>query len=57
VTGNACGCDLIMPGRPDQNAAKKQAYEEGKLSMEDLRRSALRVLRLIRKNTALPVKA
>ncbi len=49
-------CDLVMPGRPDQVEALEKALAEGKVSEDDLRRSAARILRMIRGNTALELK-
>lgn len=46
-------CDLIMPGLPTQSEALLKGLEAGTVSMEDLRRSAVRILRLVRSNTAL----
>ena len=58
VTGDvlrapAAQCDLIMPGRPDQVEALCMGVEAGEVRVEDLRRSAARVLRMIRRNTVL----
>ncbi|MCM1303833.1 MAG: glycoside hydrolase family 3 C-terminal domain-containing protein [Butyrivibrio sp.] len=44
-------CDLIMPGRPDQIEALVQAVEQGLVDVEDLKRSAGRILNMVRKNT------
>lgn len=52
----AAQCDLIMPGRPDQLEALARGLEHGIVRMDDLRRSAARVLRLIRANTVLESK-
>ncbi len=49
----AAQCDLVMPGRPDQVEALTKGLEEGTVNPEDLRRSAARILRMIRKNTVL----
>ncbi|MBR2805642.1 MAG: glycoside hydrolase family 3 C-terminal domain-containing protein [Oscillospiraceae bacterium] len=49
----AAQCDLIMPGRPDQIDALIKGIESGKVNKEDVRRSAARILRMIRKNTIL----
>jgi len=52
----AAQCDLVMPGRPDQIEALKKGLENGAVSLEDLRRSAARVLRMVRQNTFLESK-
>lgn len=44
-------CDLVMPGHAAQAEALVKGVEEGLVSMDDLRRSAARVLRMIRENT------
>ncbi|MCM1240713.1 MAG: fibronectin type III-like domain-contianing protein, partial [Lachnospiraceae bacterium] len=44
-------CDLIMPGRPDQIEALVQAVEQGLVDVEDLKRSAGRILNMVRQNT------
>ncbi|MBE6724235.1 MAG: beta-glucosidase [Ruminococcaceae bacterium] len=49
----AAQCDLVMPGRPDQCEALKKGLESGAVKVEDLRRSAARVLRMVRQNTVL----
>ncbi|MBR2670658.1 MAG: hypothetical protein IKE27_00485 [Oscillospiraceae bacterium] len=49
----AAQCDLIIPGRPDQIDALIKGIESGKVNIEDVRRSAARILRMIRKNTIL----
>ena len=50
----AAQCDLVMPGRPDQLEALQAGLEAGTVRLEDLRRSAARVMKLIRANTDLP---
>jgi beta-glucosidase len=49
-------CDLIMPGRPDQIEALVKGVEQGIVKEEDLKRSAGRVLAMIRKNTIVASK-
>lgn len=48
---HAAQCDLVMPGRPDQMEALLKRLESGAVSEEDLRRSANRLLKLVRSNT------
>ena len=52
----AAQCDLVMPGRPDQLEALAKGLEDGTVCPDDLRRSAARVLRMIRQNTVLESK-
>ena len=52
----AAQCDLIMPGRPDQIEALQKGIEEGKVRIGDVRRSAARVLKMIRQNDILPLR-
>lgn len=52
----AAQCDLVMPGRPDQLEALAKGLEEGVVRAEDLRRSAARIVHMIRKNTVLESK-
>ena len=52
----AAQCDLVMPGCPDQIEALQAGLADGSVRPEDLRRSAARVLKLIRANTALPLQ-
>ena len=47
------GCDLVMPGRPDQAEALLRGVEDGTVELSDLRRSAMRVLGMVRRNTVL----
>ena len=47
------GCDLIMPGRPDQTEALLRGVEAGKVQISDLKQSAMRVLKMIRQNTVI----
>lgn len=47
------GCDLIMPGRPDQTKALLRGAEAGKVQTSDLKQSAMRVLKMIRRNTVI----
>lgn len=49
-------CDLVSPGRPDQREALKLGLETGAVRREDLKRSAVRILRMIRSNTVLESK-
>ncbi len=61
VSGNvqkahAAQCDLVCPGRPDQIEALTKGLETGTVKIEDLKRSAARILRLVRANTALKSK-
>lgn len=56
ATGNvqkahSAQCDLVMPGRPDQIEAVLKGLEAGVVSEDDLRRSANRLLKLVRSNT------
>lgn len=56
ATGNvqkahSAQCDLVMPGRPDQIEAMLKGLESGAVSEADLRRSANRLLKLVRSNT------
>ena len=44
----AAQCDLVMPGRPDQWDALQKGLENGAVQLEDLRRSAARVLWMVR---------
>ncbi len=53
---HAAQCDLVMPGRPDQVEALLQGVGAGTVSERDLRRSAARVLKLIRENTAFKIR-
>lgn len=50
---HAAQCDLVMPGRPDQIEALVRGMESGEVSEEDLRRSAVRILKIVRENTVL----
>lgn len=53
----AAQCDLVMPGRPDQRDALMKGVETGKVTTEDLRRSAARVIKVIRQNTFLGIQS
>ena len=53
---HAAQCDLVCPGRPDQHEALMKGLETGAVKLEDLRRSAVRILRLVRANTVLESK-
>ena len=52
----AAQCDLIMPGRPDQVEALMKGLETGAIDLDDIRRSAARVLWMIRRNTVLGIE-
>ena len=52
----AAQCDLVMPGRPDQIEALQKGLESGAVRLDDLRRSAARILRMVRQNTFLESK-
>ena len=49
-------CDLVSPGRPDQREALKIGLETGVVQREDLKRSAVRIMKMIRSNTVLESK-
>ena len=49
-------CDLVSPGRPDQKEALMKGLETGAVRREDLKRSAVRILKMIRSNTVLESK-
>lgn len=49
-------CDLVCPGRPDQHEALRQGLQTGAVKREDLKRSAVRILKMIRGNTVLESK-
>ena len=49
-------CDLVSPGRPDQREALMKGLETGAVKREDLKRSAVRILKMIRSNTVLESK-
>ena len=49
----AAQCDLVMPGRPDQVEALQKGLESGAVRLDDLRRSAARVLWMVRQNSIL----
>lgn len=53
---HAAQCDLVCPGRPDQIEALMKGLDSGAVDIKDLRRSAVRVLRLVRANTVLASK-
>ena len=53
---HAAQCDLVSPGRPDQREALLKGLETGAVKREDLKRSTVRILRMIRSNTALESK-
>lgn len=49
-------CDLVCPGRKDQEEALMKGLSEGIVNRDDIKRCASRVLRLIRQNTVLESK-
>lgn len=53
---HAAQCDLVSPGRPDQIEALLKGLESDAVKREDLKRSAVRMLKVIRSNTALESK-
>ena len=53
---HAAQCDLVSPGRPDQIEALLKGLETGAVKREDLKRSAVRMLKMIRSNTVLKSK-
>ncbi len=53
LKAHAAQCDLVMPGRPDQIEALVRGMESGEVNEEDLRRSAVRILKIVRENTFL----
>ena len=53
---HAAQCDLVSPGRPDQREALKKGLETGVVCREDLKRSAVRMLKMIRSNTVVESK-
>ncbi len=53
LKAHAAQCDLVMPGRPDQVEALVRGMESGVVCEEDLRRSATRILKIVRGNTVL----
>lgn len=53
LKAHAAQCDLVMPGRPDQVEALVKGMETGLASEDDLRRSANRILKIVRGNTFL----
>lgn len=53
---HAAQCDLVSPGRPDQIEALLRGLESDAVKREDLKRSAVRMLKVIRSNTALESK-
>ena len=52
----AAQCDLICPGRPDQIEALNKGLASGAVQLDDLKRCASRVLRMVRQNTVLESK-
>ena len=53
---HAAQCDLVCPGRPDQIQTLLKGLETGAVSRNDLKRSAVRILKMIRSNTVLESK-
>ncbi len=53
---HASQCDLVCPGREDQHQALLLGLKDGRVSRQNLERSAMRILRMIRKNTVLKSK-
>lgn len=51
----ASQCDLVMSGRPDQIEALQKGLIQGLVDIRDLRRSAGRVMELIKANKVLPL--
>lgn len=49
-------CDLVCPGRPDQRETLLKGLETGAVNRADLKRSAVRILKMIRSNTVLECK-
>ena len=49
-------CDLVCPGRPDQRETLLRGLETGAVNRADLKRSAVRILKMIRSNTVLESK-
>lgn len=54
---HAAQCDLVMPGRDDQVEALLAGLESGTVKLEDLKRSASRILKMIRANTIIGLNA
>lgn len=50
---HAAHCDLVMPGREDQAEALLAGLRSGAVKREDLRRSAARILKVIRANSVI----
>ncbi len=48
---HAAQCDLVMPGRDDQVEALLAGIQSGVVKREDLKRSAARIVKMIRANT------
>ena len=48
---HASQCDLVMPGRDDQVEALLAGIQSGVVKREDLKRSAARIMKIIRANT------
>ncbi len=56
LKAHAAQCDLVCPGRPDQHEALMNGLKTGAVSRADLKRCAVRILKMIRGNTALESK-
>lgn len=56
LKAHSAQCDLVMPGNPQLAEALCQGVEQGLVQIADLKRSALRLLRIIRGNTVLKSK-
>lgn len=53
LKAHAAQCDLVMPGRADQIEALVKGVEQGEVDVADLKRSAVRVLKLVAENRVL----
>lgn len=56
LKAHSAQCDLIMPGNPQLVEALCKGVEQGFVRITDLKRSAVRILRIIRGNTVLKSK-
>lgn len=56
LKAQSSGCDLVMPGRPDQTEALQKGLTDDSIKREYLTRSATRIMKMIRENTILAVK-
>lgn len=57
LLAHAAGLDLIMPGRKDQIQVLTDALEKGTIDRADLMRAAVRILKLISRNTVVDLRA